>query len=320
MRRALLAIVFATSWLLASSPAMAAGDDASMSGVSVTGFIDSPTSGAVLGVGQPFTINGWLVDKTNTQNAGVDQVAVIAQQAGQPAIDLGQARLAIARPDVASALSNPNWITAGYALDAPGLPAGTYTLAINAHTTSGWVNRTAVLTVAELSTQRWTAYGFNVDAPSSMWPMLELLHRMNFDWALTAATRKATPIRWDDSLPRGIYGQYIPDSNLIRLSAVLQTTSLEARTTFLAHELTHLNDNLNGMLGDMTGDSCYEAETRAFMNEANLWSMLFGSHGKLDGDEIENQENTKMFAFAGNHRFTDLVVRTTGSYVRQCGS
>jgi hypothetical protein len=100
----------------------------------------------------------------------------------------------------------------------------------------------------------------------------------------------------------------------------LQTTSLEARATFLAHELTHLNDDLNGLLGEMTGDNCYQAEARAFVNEGNLWAMLFGRQGKQDADAFEAQENTKMWAFVGNPHFADLVVRTTASYVRQCGT
>ena len=65
--------------------------------------------------------------------------------------------------------------------------------------------------------------------------------------------------------------------------------------------------------------ACYSAETRAFVNEANLWSMLFGPSGKPGADPIEAQENTKAWAFAGNSHFADLVVRTTSSYVRQCG-
>jgi hypothetical protein len=250
----------------------------------------------------------------------VDAIGVSAQQLGQPVLDLGQARLALARPDVAAALDKPNRAGAGYALDAPGLPAGTYMLAINAHTTQGWVARTTTLTVGELDVAHWTAYGFSVQAPSSMWPMLELLHRTNMDWELAGASRKPTPIAWDSQMPRGVYGQYSPSNNIIKLSTVLQTTSLEARTAFLAHELTHLNDDLNGLLGDMSGSVCYEAETRAFVNEANLWAMLFGKQGKANADPIEAQENTKMWAFVGNTHFADLVVRTTGSYIRQCGT
>jgi hypothetical protein len=291
------------------------------SGLAVTGAIDSPMSGAVLPAGKPFTINGWLVDPTTRGSVGIDAIGATAQlQPGNvPPIDLGQAQLAIARPDVAAATSNPSWSGAGYRLEAPGLLAGTYTLAINAHTSRGWVNQTATLKIGELDTARWTAYGFNVQAPSSMWPMLELLHGKGFDWALSAASRRNTPIFWAE-LPGGAYAQYSTSNNTIKMSTALQSTSVEARATYLAHELTHLNDDMNGLLGSATGNACYEAETRAFVNEANLWSMLFGPNGKAGADAIEAQENTKMWSFLGNTHFADLVVRTTASYVRQCGA
>jgi hypothetical protein len=166
--------------------------------------------------------------------------------------------------------------------------------------------------------EHWTAYAYNITAPSSMWPMLELLHRQHFDWELASAGRRPTPLVWA-SLPPGVYGQYSPSLNVVKVSWVLQNSSVEVATAFLAHELTHLTDDLNGKLGDMVGSVCYEAEVRAFVNEANFWQMVVGPNGKTTQDAIEIQENTKMFAFVGNARFADLVVRTTGSYVQQCG-
>jgi hypothetical protein len=168
------------------------------------------------------------------------------------------------------------------------------------------------------SVERWTSYGYNIIAPSSVWPMLELLHQQKFDWELASAGRKPTPIVWAN-LPAGVYGQYAPSQNVVRLSWVLQSESTEVATAFLAHELTHLTDDLNGTLGDMTGNLCYEAETRAFVNEANFWQMVNGPLGKKSQDAIEIQENAKMFAFVGNPQFADLVVRTTTSYITQCG-
>jgi hypothetical protein len=167
--------------------------------------------------------------------------------------------------------------------------------------------------------EHWTAYGFNVTAPSSMWPMLELLHKQKFDWELYSAGQRPTPIVWAP-LPPGVYGQYTPSQNVVKLSFVLQTSSVELGTAFLAHELTHLNDDLNGRLGNMTGDVCYQAESRAFVNEANFWQMFVGPRGKTTDDPIETQENTKMFAFVGNSAFAELVLRTTPGYVKQCGS
>jgi hypothetical protein len=117
-----------------------------------------------------------------------------------------------------------------------------------------------------------------------------------------------------------VYGNYVPSQNVVKLSLVLQNSSVEAATAFLAHELTHLNDDLNGRLGTMKGDACYQAETRAFVNEANFWQMVVGPRGKTTDDPIEVQENVKMFAFVGNSQFADLVLRTTPSYIKQCGS
>jgi len=171
---------------------------------------------------------------------------------------------------------------------------------------------------APANSEHWTAYGFNIIAPSSMWPMLELLHTQHFDWELASASQRPTPLVWSN-LPNGIYGQYVPSQNVVRVSWVLQTESVEVATAFLAHELTHLTDDLNGKLGDMTGSVCYEAETRAFVNEANFWLMAVGPLGKTTADPIEMQENAKMLAFVGNSHFADVVVRTTASYVKQCG-
>ena len=149
--------------------------------------------------------------------------------------------------------------------------------------------------------------------------MLELLHKQKFDWELYSAQQRPTPLVWAN-LPTGVYGQYVPSQNVVKVSWVLQSESIEVATAFLAHELTHLTDDLNGKLGDMSGDVCYAAETRAFVNEANFWQMTVGAQGKATSDPIELQENAKMFAFVGNSKFADLVLRTTASYVKQCGS
>jgi hypothetical protein len=166
-------------------------------------------------------------------------------------------------------------------------------------------------------TPRWVAHSFSVVAPASMWPMLDLLHALHFDWELASAAQRPTPLVWAD-LPSGVFAQFDRTSNLVRLSRTLQTSSVEAGAAFLAHELTHLNDDLNGRLGH-TSTACYAAETRAFENEANFWSMVFGPMGKAAPDPIEAGENMKMWAFLGNPTFADLVIRTTPSYTRECG-
>lgn len=172
---------------------------------------------------------------------------------------------------------------------------------------------------APIDADHWTAYGYYIAAPASVWPMLELLHTYKFDWELASAQERPTPIVWAN-LPHGVYGLYSRSQNVVRLSLVLQDSSVEVATAFLAHELTHLTDDLNGKLGDMTGDLCYAAETRAFVNEANFWQMLVGPRGKQTQDPIELQENRKMHAFVGDAEYADLVLRTTASYIKECGS
>ena len=103
----------------------------------------------------------------------------------------------------------------------------------------------------------------------------------------------------------------------LRGGAVL-THEREGALLFEGTNILADDGDLNGVLGDISGDNCYAAETRAFVNEGNLWAMLFGRQGKLNADAIEEQENTKAWAFSGNTRFADLVVRTTGAYVQQC--
>lgn len=192
-------------------------------------------------------------------------------------------------------------------------------LALSLTTAVAFAEDPAASSVNTNDGEHWTAYGYNITAPASLWPMLELLHRQHFDWELASAGRRPTPIVWAN-LPAGVHGQYSPSLNVVKVSLVLQNSSVEVATAFLAHELTHLTDDLNGQLGDMVGSVCYEAEVRAFVNEANFWQMLNGPLGKTTQDAIELQENAKMFAFVGNSRFADLVVRTTGSYIKQCGA
>jgi hypothetical protein len=172
---------------------------------------------------------------------------------------------------------------------------------------------------ATTTATRWTAYGFDIVAPVSMWPMFELLHRVHFDWELATATQRDISVVWAE-LPKGTFGQYDRANRIVRLTTALQTSSVEASTAFLAHELTHANDDQNGRLSDMSSASCYDAEVRAFQNEANLWIMLFGPRGKANPDPFEARENTRMWAFVGNAHFAELVVKTTASYVHECGT
>jgi hypothetical protein len=95
--------------------------------------VDQPLANAVLSAGAPFAVSGWAVDRNATSDAGIDVVHVWAFGPGG-ATFLGMAGVGGARPDV-SAILGAQFVNCGFWLTAPGLPPGTYTLVVYAHST-----------------------------------------------------------------------------------------------------------------------------------------------------------------------------------------
>jgi len=110
--------------------------------------IDSPPAGASLAAGNLF-VAGWFVDTTAQGWAGVDDVEVFvgSMETGRP---LGHAQFQQSRPDVAAALKNPYWATAGWSANVStlGLPPGANTLSVYVHTPNkGWWLRQVPITL-----------------------------------------------------------------------------------------------------------------------------------------------------------------------------
>jgi len=104
-----------------------------------TGFIDAPRSGATVPGSGSFLVNGWFVDKTAQGWAGADDVQVWLGTMDGGGRMLAKAQFAQNRPDVASALGNPYWAASGFSATVGGLPAGSQTLNVYAHTPAkGW--------------------------------------------------------------------------------------------------------------------------------------------------------------------------------------
>lgn len=100
-------------------------------------FVDTPRPSAVVGT-NGFAIAGWAADMGATSGTGIDAVAVWAlPSTGASAILAGVATYGnaygSARPDVGAYLGS-QFTNTGYGLTAT-LPAGTYTLAVYAHST-----------------------------------------------------------------------------------------------------------------------------------------------------------------------------------------
>ena len=95
--------------------------------------IDGPGSGAVVAA-SGFTVSGWAVDLAAASGPGVDAVHVYAFPAGSStARFVGVATYNVSRPDVGSAFGNAQFTASGYNLRVTNLPAGTWDLAVYAH-------------------------------------------------------------------------------------------------------------------------------------------------------------------------------------------
>jgi hypothetical protein len=140
---ALMSVV--TVLLLASVPVASAQSNGWQPGPGAildptyTGFIDLPTNGATVPGSGSFTVAGWFVDMTAQGWAGADDVQVWLGTMDGGGRMLAKAFFAQSRPDVAAATGNPYWAASGFSASVAGLPAGSQTLNVYAHTGGkGW--------------------------------------------------------------------------------------------------------------------------------------------------------------------------------------
>jgi Bacterial Ig domain len=103
------------------------------------GYIDVPSAGSTVPGGGSFTVAGWFIDKTAEGWAGADEVQVWQGTLDGGGRMLARAAIAQSRPDVGSATGNPYWLASGFEAAVAGLPAGSQTLNVYAHTPGkGW--------------------------------------------------------------------------------------------------------------------------------------------------------------------------------------
>jgi hypothetical protein len=97
--------------------------------------VDGPTPNATLPAGQPFTINGWAVDRGAPSGTGVSAVHVWAfPVSGGAGTFVGPASYGGVRPDIVNAFHNSEFLNSGFSLSAT-LPAGTYDIYVFAYST-----------------------------------------------------------------------------------------------------------------------------------------------------------------------------------------
>jgi hypothetical protein len=130
-------------WLLVVAVLLAlaipAAPASAQTGASTEITIDTPAASATAANGTQLLIGGWAVDRAATSGTGIDHVRIVLDglmDAGGTL--LGSATIGKSRPDVAQALGNPAFSTAGfdYLWTPTNLSAGTHTIYVYAHATA----------------------------------------------------------------------------------------------------------------------------------------------------------------------------------------
>jgi hypothetical protein len=99
----------------------------------IVGRIDPVASGDSAA---SLALSGWVADPSAEDTAGVDQVSILLGAPGQAGPVLAQARLGLARPDLAANPDDPGLAGAGFSVNVPldSVPVGLQTFTLQAHT------------------------------------------------------------------------------------------------------------------------------------------------------------------------------------------
>jgi PilZ domain-containing protein len=163
----------------------------------------------------------------------------------------------------------------------------------------------------------WSAYGYTIPAPKSLWPALEVLRARGYDWALDALNARPLRLTFTPLAPHisGVYGQ---SDDSIRLAAPLELARPETQAAVLVHEATHLSDVLHGRW-EGSRDGCLQFEERALANEASFWRELWGPSGKpVPTDEWEAALNDLVWSFTYERAWGHEAV--SALYSGECAS
>src|SRR5262245_51354349 len=118
-------------------------------------------------------------------------------------------------------------------------------------------------------------------------------------------------------LDRGRFGGYSFQDRTIYLPDRVLDADPRALAATLAHELTHAWEHSQG-LAPPSGAGCFEAELRAFRNQAAVWERLYGPRGKeKPSDELEAEHNEVQRLLRED--LDGLKARLVNRYGDQCG-
>jgi hypothetical protein len=165
-------------------------------------------------------------------------------------------------------------------------------------------------------TMEWLAPG--VEIHPDVAPALWLLRREAELRYLAEAIRDGrVPIRVDKLPESGPVATYSFRDRTITFADRALGIDVRALAAFLAHEATHAWEHARGLVLE-PGAPCFEAELRAFRNQARLWEIFHGPNGKPQpGGQAERELNEIVQLLKQEPE--QLKLRLVRLYGDQCG-
>jgi hypothetical protein len=127
-------------------------------------FIDLDTPHANQVVTSAFEVGGWALDAAATSGTGVDAIQFYVFPPGSPGVFIGQGKVGISRPDVAS-IFGQQFINSGFHYTITGMSPGNFVLGVYAHSTI--TNTYSIVKTVPFTVNGTSLMGIDVPRPEA---------------------------------------------------------------------------------------------------------------------------------------------------------
>jgi len=170
-------------------------------------------------------------------------------------------------------------------------------------------------------TQYTTPNGSTATVDARAAPGLDVLAQLDVGRPLVDVLARGVPVFVMDE-PNSVWAHYDGDARVIGVDTSLAGADPRTLAALLAHEATHAQDDLDGLVGQSArrvGNSgaCYEDEYRASVTELNVWQQLYGPSGRQPAqNRYERQTNADLLRY---QRTPDrYAARLVAEYTSEC--
>jgi hypothetical protein len=157
-----------------------------------------------------------------------------------------------------------------------------------------------------------------VDVDPAIYPALWLIEREpEFRYLSDAIAESRTPIRVAPLGDASLIASFSFTDRAITISDRYADGDIRVVAVALAHEATHAWEAGQGLRLNNLSD-CFEAELRAFRNQAALWERFYGPKGKEKAATTAEQEQNEVLRLIREDPEA-LKTRLVGRYGDECG-